>query len=259
MEIVPPPKKKPHGTADLGRLFCVWEIQNLSCLQTACWRAVCMLTLKFGRLHPDWITITLIILPLFSQASLYGCPPQHNSQGVIWNDSILIICVIFMGDKNIFLLWWHFTKQRVMLCLEVMWKEGQFKKVPSPFCTSCSTPWIICILMKEWDWSPCAVEMSSIPCLPRTQHALPLPGPFSSFSLSHLPLMLNQAQCMYGKRDSVSQVRAIALQLGNGQAAWLGRGALQRAGGVAAWRKLTLFGRLISTLLRHTIPFCSMV
>lgn len=69
-----------------------------------------------------------IVLP---DKSLYGCPPQHNSEGVIWNDSTLIICVIFTGDKNIFLLWRHFTKQRAMLCLKVMWKEGQFKKVPS--------------------------------------------------------------------------------------------------------------------------------
>lgn len=37
-----------------------------------------MLALKFGRLRPDWVTITLIILPLFSQTSHF-MDALHNT------------------------------------------------------------------------------------------------------------------------------------------------------------------------------------
>lgn len=70
-------KKNPMPLLTLGD-FWVWEIQNSSCLQSARGRAGCMLTLEFGRLRPDWVMITPIILPLFSRVSNF-MDALHNT------------------------------------------------------------------------------------------------------------------------------------------------------------------------------------
>lgn len=81
---------------------------------------------------------------------------------------------------------------------------------------------------RRWGWSPCTVEVAALP-VPRLHWTLtcpPLVQPLGFFPFTHLPVLLNQAWCLdiYGKGDSVSQVRALTCKLGSGQAARLGRG-----------------------------------
>lgn len=84
--------------------------------------------------------------------------------------------------------------------------------------------------------------------------------PFGSFPLTRLPLLLNQAYYwslylgIYGKRDSVSRIRALTCKLENGQAA-KGKGRLKRAAGEGWWKKADFVWKINFNFVELHNPF----